>query len=523
MSQFTDIAIKNTTMEVAPVVAEVSQLPRKELCRLFAYFATEGITTYDQLAEEMKRWGIMIHEDPDFPGEFKLCHGSKTNHAAPMYPFSNGAVLEKVEAATEGEATRFRMRAYNFDIMKCNEAENTIPEEVSTAIHPEMVGVSPVNEGDLITQIPGVKLTIFRDTKGRERITTTRMLDAFKSVWNGRNFGEQARETFDLMYMRLFGRPFDWSLIHFNYTYTFLLVHPDNSKEIYHPVPEMFLIGIRNMATFKEDDVLLTDEHGFSVFIPGVRPLPHMKVSLTEDAIPINEDGSAGVIDTTLKVSYQTVVKGLNTPEVPRHVTGYILRVMDADGDYHYQVFNSPAYKRLSKLYGNPRSSLFQYFEMRRNKTLKGDSDNALAEFEGNFPHMIPLFKGYEANIQTIANEIYKIYCAMYIPECKPKNEAGETLSIHLPKFLRRTVDDLKKLYYELNREAIEKRLKTKKIPIRVEHVLGNLSKFDPPLLMDIYNKMIHAGSVPVTLQSLLETATVFDPSAPRGAGAGNA
>lgn len=497
MSQFSEIAIENTTMEVAPVAPE---LPRRELCRLFAYFASEGITTYDQLVEEMKRWGIMIHEDPDFPGEFKLCHGSKTNHAAPMYRFSNGAVLEKVPGATEDEPTRFKMRAYNFDIMLCNEGENSTAETISTALHPELVGVSQDGTADLITQIPGVKITIFKNPNGVVRITTTRMLNAFKAVWNGGNFGEQTRETLDLMYMRLFGRPFDWSLIEFNYTYTFLLTHPDNSKEVFCAYPEMFLLGVRDMATFKELDVLETD------LIPGIRPLPAQRVSLGEEGeLP----------------SFQTLVEKLNEVDgVPRHVTGFILRVKDAGGVYRYQVFNSPAYKRLSALYGNPKSSLFQYFEMRR------DSPAKLAEFQREFPHMVPVHNLFEGNLRAIADEIYKIYCAMYIPECKPKNETGEILSIHLPKFLRRTVDDLKKLYYELNKEAIEKRLKTPKKKITAEHVLGNLSKFDPPLLLTIYNGMLGKnngeGSVPVTLASLVETATVYNPSAPR-AGAGNA
>ena len=534
MSQFTDIAIENTTMEVAPVAPEVPMPARRELCRLFAYFASEGITTYDQLAEEMKRWGIMIHTDDDFPGEFKLCHGSKTNHSAPMYRFSNGAVLEKV--VVEGEETRFKMIAYNYDIMNCNEGENSNPETISTALHPELVGVSQDNTADLIAQIPGVRITIFKKPNGEVRITTTRMLDAFKAVWNGSNFGVQTRETFDVMYLSLFGCPFDWSLINFNYTYTFLLNHPDNSKEIYHPVPVIYLIGVRDMASFRELDVLHTNEHGFSVYFPGIRPLPHMNVSLSE-AATAEADGLS---------SFQTIVERLNESyeeygpdELPIHrasgqekfvrlpkrgvtpdVTGFILRVKDADGVYAYQVFNSPAFKRRTALFGNPKSTLFQFMEMRREDHLNGT--NKLAEFQREFPHMVPLHNRFEHNIKSIANEIYEIYCAMYIPECKPKNEAGEILSIHLPKFLRRTVDDLKKLYYELNREAIEKRLKTPKKKITVNHVLGNISKFDPPLLLSIYNGMMNVGSVPVTLKSLLETATVFDPSAPR-AGAGNA
>ncbi len=456
-SNYIDTIIRANEETASAIFQNESPEVESSANELLTYFEANGITTLEEMKAEMRRWGIRVKTDGEL---HKLCHDEKTDHQSPIYWFTNGVTLTMIDG-------KFKVIIYSFRRMvdlddEFNEYEGKVPTRIRTELIPALAA-NPEKKLYLIALLEGIEITVVRSYTGKLLISTRRMLHAKDSKWASRDHETLFLEALGPFAEQVFGQ------IQPGFTYTFLLTHPQTSRVVQYMVPKVFIVGIRNMETNKEQAPMLE----------GVDHLP---------AIVVTSE------------TYLPYIEHLNGPDVRRDIVGYILR----DDEFNYQKFTSPMYKKMAEVFGNNPSPMFRYFTLRR-------EPEKLREFLTFFPHMAPMFETFEKHLMAIAVEIHKLYVGMYIKKATDRD--GNQLKLPVPDCLKKTIADLHKAYNESRANGGKPIINT------VDRIFQHITKYDVPLLCHIYNNMILNGSAPITYESILAGATPFVKATGKGAG----
>jgi hypothetical protein len=404
----------------------------------FNYLRSQNISTYDALVEHLKSDGIKIRvkEDKKYPEFFVLCHDDNTVKTSPIYHCTNGMILRKSDCVPV---------CYSFNKMEDNDvSDEEKAQNIKFKIDPQL----DLSNARLEYALEGTLLRVWKymDSNTGEMtlmVSTKRCIDAIRSKWiSEKSFRELFMESMVAFNLH--------EIIQENYTYSFLLTHPENNMVVQYDRPVSYHIGTRNMSTFMEEDVVLE----------GVPRVPTQVV----DASNVNQ-----------YVSY------IFNNEI-YNIEGYVI----VDKNFRRQKFIAPSYQKAKDIYGNSNSKMYKFFNLRKNV-------HDLNEYLKLFPKDVAEFNSYEYNFYQIATQVHKLYVNKFVK--RPKDENGNQLMIPVPFYL-------KKLVYGLHSDY-----KTHKVQTNLEKVFHKLADLDVNLQCFIYNNMISNGSTPVTYEAIFSNA----------------
>ena len=402
------------------------------------YIRTLNINTYDALVEHLKSDTIKIRvkEEKKYPGLFVLCHDDNTVKTSPIYHCTNGLILRKSDCLP---------LCYSFNKMEDNEVSE---EEKTDGIKFKIDSKLDLSNARLEYALEGTLIRVWKyiDSETDEinlMISTKRCIDAIRSKWiSDKSFKELFMES--MTNVNLF------ELIQENYSYSFLLTHPENNMVVQYDKPISYHISTHNMCTMMEEDIILE----------GVSRVPTQVVDVTT---------------ITQYVSY------IFNNEI-YNIEGYVI----VDKNFRRQKFIAPSYEKAKAVYGNSNSKMYKFFNLRKNV-------ESLNEYLKLFPKDVSEFNSYEYNFYQIAIQVHKLYVNKFVKRLKDEN--GNQLMIPVPFYL-------KKLVYGLHSDY-----KNYKVQTNLEKVFHKLADLDVNLQCFIYNHMINNGSTPITYETIFSNA----------------
>ncbi len=404
----------------------------------FNYIRTQNISTYDALVEHLKSDEIKIRvkEDKKYPDFFVLCHNDETVKTSPIYHCTNGMILRKADCVPV---------CYSFDKMEENEVSD---EEKAQGIKYKIDSKLNLANARLEYALEGTLIRVWKyaDNETGEynlMISTKRCIDAIRSKWiSEKSFKELFMESMNGINLH--------EIIQENYTYSFLLTHPENNMVVQYDKPVSYHISTRNMSTFMEENIILE----------GVQRVP---TQMIDDS------------------NVEQYINYIFNNEI-YNIEGYVI----VDETFRRQKFIAPSYQKAKDIYGNSNSKMYKFFNLRKNV-------QDLNEYLKLFPKDVQEFNNYEYNFYQIATQVHKLYVNKFVK--RPKDENGTQLMIPVPFYL-------KKLVYGLHSDY-----KTNKVQTNLEKVFHKLADLDVNLQCFIYNNMINNGSTPITYEAIFSNA----------------
>jgi hypothetical protein len=376
------------------------------------YITTHGLMAdYATLVAHLQSDAIKIRvkTDTKYPDLFILTHTEETVKEHPLYGITNGLVMER---------STMRPLCYSFDKMIDHEGEG---EEVD-----RLDDVFPEDEEMFLEYAMEGTLMRVWWYQGEMMVSTKRCINARLSHWVSR---KSFRELFDEALTRSSA---DLSSLPQEYTYSFLLTHPENNMVVKYMEPKLYHLGARNMTTLQE-------EH---LDIPGIDRVPRVVVRKSE---------MAGHITFVKKSPIYTM-------------EGYIL----IDRNFHRQRFASPTYKKAREIYGNMNSNLMKFFTLRKDVV-------KLNEYLQMFPDDIIEFNAYEANFYQCAQQVHSLYIQRFVQKRSPEEER-----VNIPYYYKKVINDLHTDF------------KTNRVKTTFEKVLVKMSEQDVKLQCFMYNHYLN-------------------------------
>lgn len=302
----------------------------------------------------------------------------------------------------------------------------------------------PVLKNNIIAEeyIEGTMINVFYDKSvGIWELSTKNTVGAntrFFSIENGKTFREMFWEAAD--YCGL-----DINKLNKDFSYSFVLQHPENRIVIPIHVPYLYLVAVYNM--YKEDNstvVISFHSHEFKMY-----------------STYLTKETRVGFQQIYEFGSYADLIEKYASNNTPYTIMGVVMHNIETG---ERTKIRNPVYEKVRQLRGNQPKLQYHYLCLRK--------ENKVKEYLEYYPEHIAIFTLYRDAVHTFTNELYDNYVACYICKSKPLIEYSVKYRTHM---------------YNLHHIFLDK-LKENKQKINIYLVQTYVNEMHPSLLMHCLN-----------------------------------
>jgi len=239
-------------------------------------------------------------------------------------------------------------------------------------------------------------------------------------------FYQDGQKTFRTMFLETMNDlKYEFSMFNKNYSYSFVLQHPEN----------------RIVAPFATGRIVLTniydcnyeEKHGIIMAIP-INPLnesqywnsgdPNIRLFTPRTLDKIMDYTEMTISELTDKIKQKTLDYSIMGAVVFNKNTGNRIKI------------RNPVYEEIRRLKGNSPKLQFQYYKLRQS--------GLVGKFLKYYPENKTMFSKFQGQVHAWTSKLYNYYIRCYIKKEKPLKEFPFEYRTHLFRLHRHYLDDLK-------------------------------------------------------------------------------
>ena len=270
----------------------------------------------------------------------------------------------------------------------------------------------PTINDSIIAQefIEGTMINVFFDTQHQFwQISTRNTVGAEVSFY-------KSSKTFNLMFMETCTfNNLDIQILNPNYSYSFILQHPENRIVVPFKLPQLFLVSVYEIIQ-KEDNVSVKE-------------------------IDINLVKNAGLWDyTSIKfpqtyefTSYSELISKFASPNTPYDILGIVVKNKDTG---ERTKFRNPIYEEVRHLKGNQPKLQYQYLCLRHS--------GKIADYLKYYPEARADMSQFRDHVHMFTNTLHQNYISCYVKKEKSLKEYPNQYKTHMFKLHEYFINELR-------------------------------------------------------------------------------
>jgi hypothetical protein len=220
----------------------------------------------------------------------------------------------------------------------------------------------------------------------------------------------------------------DLNLLDKNYSYSFVLQHPENRIVVPFEYPMLYLVSAYSIDNRDENNVTVT-----------IHEAEEFKMS---DAFISSWVAFPSIYNYT---TYDELTKNYaSNDDTPYNILGFVL--YNRETGERAKVRN-PAYEEVRRLRGNQSKLQYHYLSLRR--------ENKVAQFLTYFPEYLQTFTEYRKQIHTFTNNLFGNYISCYIKKEKKLLNFSEEYRTHMFHLHQKYKDELKELNLYVTKSVV--------------------------------------------------------------------
>jgi hypothetical protein len=303
------------------------------------------------------------------------------------------------------------------------------PKSIPYASFIETYTYTPDNRNIIAQElVEGTMINVFWEEKkgltGGWEISTKNTVGGTSAFYRTNNRYKTFRDMFieAVEYIHL-----DLNLLDKNYSYSFVLQHPENRIVVPFEYPMLYLVAAYSIDNRDENNVTVT-----------IHEADEFKMS---DAFISSWVAFPSIYNYT---TYDELCKNYASDDTPYNILGFVL--YNRETGERTKVRN-PAYEEVRRLRGNQSKLQYHYLCLRR--------ENKVASFLNFFPEYRQTFTEYRNQIHAFTNNLFGNYISCYIKKEKKLIEFSQEYRTHMFHLHQKYKDELKELNLYVTKSVV--------------------------------------------------------------------